>query len=294
MNTGEKTAAAVEKETAMDRNRQIKPRYRCCTYDLEAEALCRNLQLQEIKSYGDSVTLEDGSVLYRKEYDEGLFYETNEKTLCRCRKCGALFLKDYHYESDMYDPWSSERLYPVTSEEEADLISILMDGKETGLPDFRRIYRYDWNYKWIGKEEPRPLDVEELKEMIRNKYAAVNREQLERLIRKAGQERMAEKTPMPEPDPEPEEDGGGTEKNYQYLADWDDDPPTLIRLGSFARMEADMFVYPGVWKDTPHLNDIRVGGGCWMDYHEISEAEAMITMGKLQAYYDRQTAEEKD
>ena len=154
----------------MGKNREIKPRYRCCVYDLEAEQFYRNLQLQEIKSYGDSVTLEDGTVLHKKEQDPDVYTETNERTLCRCRKCGALFLKSYHYESDMYDPWSSERLYPVASEEEADLVNILMDGKETGLPDFRRIYRYDWSYQWIGKEDPRPLDAEELKTMIRRKY----------------------------------------------------------------------------------------------------------------------------
>ena len=267
-----------------------KPRTRCCVYSLEPDNLFRNLKLLEIKSYGDSVTLEDGTVLHKEEYDESLFSETNERTLCRCLKCGALFLRDYHYESDMYDPWSSAILYPVTSEEEADLINILVVRKKTGLPDFRRIYRCDWSYKWIGKEDPRPLDVEKLKAMIREKYAAVNKELLEDLIRKAGKDHMVEKTPMPEPEPEPEEDEG--EKEYLYMANWDRNPPTLIRLGSFARMEADMFVYPGVWKDTPRLNDIRVGLGPVMDYDEISEEEAEEIKEKWMAYYDR-IAEEK-
>lgn len=266
---------------------------RCCAYDLKADQLYRNLALQTIKSYGDKVTLEDGTVLHREKYDESLFSETNEKTLCRCLKCGALFLQDYHYESDMYDPWSSARIYPVASEEEADLINILMDGKETGLPDFRRIYRYDWNYEWIGTEEPRPLDTEELKEMIRRKYAHVDQTLLEKLIRKAGQERMVEKTPMPEPEPEPEPEEDEGEKKYQYMAKWDFDPPILIRLGSFEKMEADMFVYPGVWKDTPRLNDIRVGLGPCMDYDDISEKEAMEIMEKWQAYYDQTAEREK-
>ena len=165
----------VKGEMTMGKSRETKPRYRrCCVYDLEAEQLCRNLQLQEIKSYGDSVTLEDGTVLHKTEKDPDMYMETNERTLCRCRKCGALFLKNYHYKSDMYDSWSSESLYPAASEEEADLINILMDGKEAGLPDFRRIYRHGWSYEWIGKEDPRPLDTEELKTMIRRKYAPVN------------------------------------------------------------------------------------------------------------------------
>ena len=269
-------------------------RIRCCTYDLEADQLYRNLALQEIKSYGDKVTLEDGTVLHRTERDPSLYAESNEMTLCRCVKCGALFLHDYHYESDMYDPWSSTWMYPVASEEEADLLNILLDGKKTGLPDFRRIYRYDWSYSWQGTEEPRPLDTDELKNMIRKKYAHVDQTLLENLIRKAGQERMTEKIPMPEPksDPEPEEDEG--EKKYLYMANWDREPPTLIRLGSFAKMEADMFVYPGVWKDTPRLNDIRVGLGPCMDYDSISDKTAAELMGKLQAYYDRLAAEKED
>ena len=273
----------------MAENRQAKLRGRCCVYDLEEDQLSGNLHLQEIKAYDNSVTLEDGTILYREKPNPDAFTETNERTLCRCVKCGALFLRFYHYESDMYDPWSSTILYPVFSEEEADLVSILMDGGETGLPDFRWIYRYDWRYQWMGTEDPRPLDTEALKEMIRKKYADVNRELLEKLIRKAGQERAVEKTPLPEPEPEPEKNEEETE--YQYMANWDCEPATLIRLGSFAKMEADMFVYPGVWKDTPHLNDIRVGMGCCMDYDDISERTAMELMKKLQDYYDREAAE---
>lgn len=275
----------------MSENKRVIPHCRCCVYDLEAEELYRNFRLQRIKSYGDSVTLEDGTVLYRKEHDETLFSETNERTLRRCLKCGALFLDDYHYESDMYDSWSSSCQYPVFSEEEADLVNILMDGKENGLPDFRRPYQYGWSYGWTGKEDPRPLDAEELKEMIRKKYAAADPKLLENLIRKAGQEHMVEKTPVPEPEPKKTEEE--SEKNYRYMANWNQDPPRLIRLGSFAEMEADMFVYPGVWKDTPYLNDIRIGLGCYMDYDDISEKEAMEIMEKLKADYGRIADERK-
>lgn len=85
-------------------------------------------------------------------------------------------------------------------------------------------------------------------------------------------------------------DGG---KRYQYMANRDYDPPALIRLGSFADMEADMFVSPGVWKNTPHLNDIRVGLGCFMDYDDISEGEAMEIMRRKQEFYDRQAGKKK-
>ena len=62
----------------MGKSREIKPRYRCCVYDLEAEQLFRNLKLQTIKSYGDSVTLEDGTVLHKEEQDPDLYTEINE------------------------------------------------------------------------------------------------------------------------------------------------------------------------------------------------------------------------
>ena len=83
------------------------------------------------------------------------------------------------------------------------------------------------------------------------------------------------------------------EKRYEYLVCFDGENPRLIRLGPWETMEADLFAYPGVWKNTPHLNDIRVGLGCYMDYDDISEKEATEIMGKLQDYYDRIGNEEK-
>ena len=70
----------------------------------------------------------------------------------------------------------------------------------------------------------------------------------------------------------------------------DGDIPILIRLGSIASMEADLYAYPGVWENTPHLNDIRVGKGCFMDYDPVPPEEAMELMKKIRAEYDRITA----
>lgn len=74
---------------------------------------------------------------------------------------------------------------------------------------------------------------------------------------------------------------------YSYMVNRDGRLPSLIRLGSFARMEADLYAYPGVWKDTPHLNDIRVGKGCFMDYDDVSDEEAESIRLQIQADYDR-------
>lgn len=76
-------------------------------------------------------------------------------------------------------------------------------------------------------------------------------------------------------------------ERYAYMVCRDGKIPTLIRLGSFAGMEADLYAFPGVWKDTPHLNDIRVGKGCFMDYDDVSDEEAEEIRLQIQAEYDR-------
>ncbi len=71
----------------MGKSGEIKPRYRCCVYDLEVEQLYRNLQLQEIKSYGDKVVLEDGTILHKKEKDEFMYLDDdNIVMVAKCLK----------------------------------------------------------------------------------------------------------------------------------------------------------------------------------------------------------------
>ena len=83
------------------------------------------------------------------------------------------------------------------------------------------------------------------------------------------------------------------ERYWYYVRDWNDGDPTLIRLGSFASMKAELFAYPRGWVNMPHLNDIRVGKGCYMDYDEVSEEYAMKLMKEIQVRYDRMAAEKK-
>lgn len=262
-----------------------KRKYPCCMYELEPDRIYRNFHTREIRLYGNELTLADGTVLYRHQRQGVL--DSGVKMLVRCRKCGALLLRTYDCEYDMYDGYYSwEHWYPVATEEEADLLNILMDGGETDLPPVRHCFRSGWTYGWTEGEDPRPNDPGVLKDLIRKKYNSVNRDLLEDLIRKAGQEHMAEKIPF-EPEPKAEEEEEEEDEGYEYLANFECEPPTLIRLGSFKKMEADLYAYPGVWKDTPHLNDIRVGIGCCMDYDSISEKTAMEIMAKLQKHYDR-------
>ena len=64
---------------------------------------------------------------------------------------------------------------------------------------------------------------------------------------------------------------------------------SLARLGPV--FSAELFAYPGVWKDMPHLNDIRVGKGCFMDYDPVSEEEALEIMKAKKEEYGKMTKE---
>ena len=277
----------------MDGNNRTKIPFPCCIYKVtDTDKIYRSFHLQQIKDYGDEVKLADGTLLHKDDKGKDNDGGWTGRKLVRCCDCGALFLNFYTYYYDMYDPYSVETWCPVASEEEADLLNILLDGKrEFGMGPVREILRSDWNYSWTAGADPVPCDPEELRRLIREAYADADPELLEDLIRGAGTEHAAEKTPMPKPAKRKKKNGP---KDYRYMARFDYDPPTLIRLGSFEDMEADMYAYPGFWKDTPRLNDIRVGLGNVMDYDDITEAEAMEIKKELQAYYDRLSAKDKE
>ncbi len=82
-----------------------------------------------------------------------------------------------------------------------------------------------------------------------------------------------------------------TENYYEYMVGWFDGDPSLIRLGPLATMEADMYSYPGEWKSMPHLNDIRVGRGSFMDYDPVAEQEAEKIRWQIQERFNRIAAE---
>ena len=46
-----------------------------------------------------------------------------------------------------------------------------------------------------------------------------------------------------------------------------------------------------MWKDAPHLNDIRAGLGSCMDYDDVTEEEAMEIMKRNQEKFDRMAAD---
>ena len=274
-------------------------RFPCCIYEVtDSVKIYRSLALEQMKNYGEKTVLEDGTVLHNNYDTEG--WDGGDRKLLRCRKCGGLFFCLYYYDYNMYDGYySCNDWIPVRTEEEADLLNILIDGNG-GFRSVteRYLHRSDWTYKWVGTGDPVDCDPEELRKLIRERYADTDPELLEKLIRTAGTEHAPEKNPWvkpeeKEPDPEEEKPEPEEEKSYRYLANFSWDPPTLIRLGSYERMEADKLVYPGVWKDTPRLNDIRVGLGDVLDYDDVTEEEAMKILERNKAYYEQIAAKQE-
>ena len=264
-------------------------RFPCHLYDLaDPDALFRELRVHPIKPYGDRVALGDGTVLH-ENVEEGDEYG-GKRDLVRCSVCGALFIRQYFEEYGTLGGTETVTHYiPVASEEEADLMNILLDEKEMDLFPVRHPMRYDRKYTWTKGDDPCPYDPEELKKLIRRKYARADREQLEELISAAGEAHAAESTPMPAPEPEPEPKKSAY---YIYMVNRDHDPPTLIRFGSLPEMAADIFVWPGEWKDAPDLNEIRFGRGT-IDYTEVTADEAMEIMKRKREVYGRIAAERR-
>jgi hypothetical protein len=87
----------------------------CCIFSFpDAETAAKHRDLEFVESYGDSCKDLRGEVHYLHAWDDG------ERTLLRCRKCGALFLQqssEFHgvHGDDSY----YTDLFPVESRNEA-------------------------------------------------------------------------------------------------------------------------------------------------------------------------------
>ena len=266
-------------------------RFPCHLYDLvDPEALFREIRVHYIKPYGSKVALGDGAVLH-ENYEKGDEYD-GDRDLVRCSVCGALFIRQTFTAYGMPGGIGTVTHYiPAASEEEADLMNILLDEKGMDLLPVRHPMRIDRKYVWTKGGAPRPCDPGELKELIRRKYARADRDRLERLISAAGEAHAAESTPMPGLVPEPEIKKSAY---YIYMVNRDHDPPALIRFGSLPEMAADIFVWPGEWKAAPDLNEIRFGSGNVIDYTLVTEEEAMEIMKRKREGYDRIAAERRE
>ena len=140
----------------------------CHIYEIDdAKEAYKQLDIECVKSYGEETKLEDGTLLHDNyEWDDGF------RSLLRCKCCGGLILfqvSGYTSMSDDADGYY-EDIIPVWSEEEADLLNILLGPRDFADHPFRHLRGNNHEYHWTRGEQPRPMDINELKRAIALKY----------------------------------------------------------------------------------------------------------------------------
>lgn len=156
------------------------PRFPCHIYDIEdANEAYDSFRGELVKEYGDDVSLDDGTVLHGN-----YMWDDGSRSLVRCKKCGGLLImqsSEYHSFSDSPDGYYKDWI-PVASEEEADLLNILLGAMEMENVPCRHIRRNNGEVFWTNDKEPEPCDPEDLIRAIREKYSDADPEQLDNLI----------------------------------------------------------------------------------------------------------------
>ncbi len=140
----------------------------CHIYGIEdAKEAYKQLEVEYVKSYGDETRLPDGTLLhYNSVWDDGY------RVLLRCKHCGGLLLKQvskYESMSDDVDGYYEDYI-PVWSEEEAELLNILLAPMEFENQPIKLLRGNNHKYHWTRGEQPHPMDIEELKRAIAEKY----------------------------------------------------------------------------------------------------------------------------
>ncbi len=164
----------------MSESERNAPRFPCHIYDIaDAKEAYGSFRGEQVKNYGDDVSLEDGTALHGN-----YMWDDGRRTLMRCGKCGGLLImqsSEYHSFSDRPDGYYSDWI-PVASEEEADLLNILFDAMEMEDAPCRHIRRNNGDIFWTKGKEPEACDPEKLIRSIRKKYPNADPLLLENLI----------------------------------------------------------------------------------------------------------------
>jgi len=142
----------------------------CHIYEIsDAEEAGKDLETEPVKDYGSS-TIYHGVELHSNHESEG-----GGRSLVRCKKCGALLLAQHSWYEAM-NPDLDGSFYdwiPVWSEEEADLLNIFLDSSDLPEYAFRHLRSNNYQFCWIGEDQPRPMDLPELSNAIAMKYKNV-------------------------------------------------------------------------------------------------------------------------
>ncbi len=151
-------------------------KYPCHIFDIpDAQKAYEDFRGELVKDYGDCVCRQDGSVLHwNYTWDDG------GRRLVRCTKCGGLLLmqtSEYHDMFDGPDGYYKDWI-PVSSEEEANLLNILLDVNELEDYPCRHFRGNNKNYFWTQEKEPCQWDLEELRKQILKKYQILTLEEV--------------------------------------------------------------------------------------------------------------------
>jgi tetratricopeptide (TPR) repeat protein len=151
---------ANKPKTRMSDGREL-----CCIFSFpDADAAARNFDFEIVESYGDAYRDCHGKVVhYLHTWDDG------DRTLIRCRKCGALLLRqdseihDMSYGNDSY----YTRLVPVESRDEA----LAYNKKYSGYAlenEYKGVEMWDSSKGWVwnitedgGKNDRQKAEEEE-------------------------------------------------------------------------------------------------------------------------------------
>ena len=140
-------------------------------------------QYKASKEYGESILLEDGTLLHKNcRFDEG------GREIIPCNICGGLMLRQRSVFDDGFGGAEEIRI-PVASVEEADLLNIFLSEEDFANYPFRHFRGNGISSCWEGEKEPYPYDLDELRTKIRVKDSWLGPSQkvlLENLIRQAG------------------------------------------------------------------------------------------------------------
>ena len=161
----------------MSANERKASRFPCHIYDIaDAKEAHNSFRGELVKEYGDNVSLKNGKVLHwNYMWDDG------SRSLVRCRDCGGLLIKqdsEIHSFTDAPDGFFQDWI-PVASEEEADLLNILLTNLEMESVPCRHLRGNNRYFFWTKNKEPEPHDPEELIRRIREKYPDAASELLE-------------------------------------------------------------------------------------------------------------------
>lgn len=136
----------------------------CHIYGIgDPEEAAASLEIEGIKGYGEETWIRGEHNIF---LHDNYAWDYGSRSLFRCRKCGGMFLSEHSGFTAMNpdnDGHYSDMI-PVWSEEEADLLNIVLGPSGLEHLPVRHLCENNRRYCWVGDETPAPPDIEALRE----------------------------------------------------------------------------------------------------------------------------------